>query len=145
MASTQDNYHTTSQGSGETKSLMTPSPSCKCSTEHQLLKTENLSHDTTNTDKESVTDCVESYGRRCRRRILCLLVIILAMLMAMGVMAFFIYTLYQEKTMLRIYIMAHEGCSMNVVSTYKQQASVSSRCLCDVLAHTHSVFLSILI
>ena len=120
MASTQDNYHTTSHGSGETKSLMTPSPSCKCSTEHQLLEAENLSHDTTNTDKESNTDCVESYGRRCRRRIQCMVVILLAMLIAMGVMAFFIYTLYQEKTMLRIYIMTHGGCSMNVVSKYLQ-------------------------
>ena len=120
MASTQDNYHTTSHGSGETKSLMTPSPSCKCSTEHQLLEAENPPHDTTNTDKESVMDCVESYGRRCRRRIQCMVVILLAMLIAMGVMAFFIYTLYQEKTMLRIYIMTHGGCSMNVVSKYLQ-------------------------
>ena len=114
---------------------MTPSPSCKCSTEHQLLEAENLSHDTTNTDKESVTECVESYGRQCRRRILCLLVIILAMLMAMGVMAFFIYTLYQEKTMLRIYIMTHGGYNLNAVSTSSRPMLVVDVFAIRVLTH----------
>ena len=134
MAALQDNYHTTSHGSGVTKSLMTPSAYCKCSTE-QLLETENLSHDTTDTDKESATDCVESYGRLCRRRILCLLVIILAMLMAMGVMAFFIYTLYQEKTMLRIYIMTHGGCNLNAVSTSSRPILVVDVFAILVLTH----------
>ena len=135
MAATQDNYHITSQGGGETKSLMTPSPYCKCSTEHQLLEAENLSHDTTNTDKESATDCVESYGRQCRRRILCLLLIILAMLMAMGVMASFIYTLYQEKTMLRIYIMAHEGCNLDMVCNSSRSILVVYAFEIQVLIH----------